>query len=76
MLELVVFTAMATLDVEFISTYIAPLRFIRLHCCSDCTVRTDYRQKFCKHEWFEKAMMAFWSRHGKHFNGIGSGTCG
>ena len=60
MLELVVFTAMATLDVEFISTYIAPLLIYTFTLCAvtvPCVLITA--KKFCKHEWFEKAMMAF-----------------
>lgn len=71
LLELVVFTAMATLDVEFISTYIAPLLIYTFTLCAvtvPCVLITA--KKFCKHEWFEKAMMAFGAATGNTSTGL------
>lgn len=71
LLEIVVFTAMATLNLKFISTYAAaigiysiviviltvPLILLSAYC-------------FCKEEWFEKAVMAFGAATGNTSTGL------
>ena len=65
-LEIVVLTAMATLKLQFIATFIVPL----LIYTAICTVVTAIlsigcSRAFCQKEWFEKAVMVF---------GMGTGT--
>ncbi|MDY3729776.1 MAG: hypothetical protein SPF91_06475 [Clostridium sp.] len=71
LLEIVVFTAMATLDVEFVSTYIAPILIYTLVMVAvtvPVVLFSAYR--FCKTEWFEKAMMAFGAATGNTSTGL------
>jgi len=71
LLEIVVFTAMATLDVEFVSTYIAPILIYTLVIVVftvPIVLFSAYR--FCKTEWFEKAMMAFGAATGNTSTGL------
>lgn len=60
LLEVVVLTAMATLDIELISTYIVPILIYTL-VCSALTLLLAFGgcRLFCREEWFEKALMAF-----------------
>ena len=70
-LELVVFTAMATLNLKFVSTYAAPLAIY-------CVVLTALTvplvlfcaRKFAKEEWFEKACMCFGAATGNTSTGL------
>lgn len=65
-LEVVVLTAMATLNLKFVATFITPLLIYTLICCSlTATMAILCCRRFCKHEWFEKACMIF---------GMGTGT--
>ena len=59
-LEITVFTAMATLDMEFVSTYIVPV-LIYTVILAVLTVPLIFylAYRFCREEWFEKACMAF-----------------
>ena len=71
LLEIVVFTAMATLDVEFVSTYIAPIliyTLVMVVLTVPIVLFSAYR--FCKTEWFEKAMMAFGAATGNTATGL------
>jgi len=66
LLEVVVLTAMATLDIELISTYIVPIVIYTAICCAlTLTISLVFCKLFCKEEWFEKALMAF---------GVGTGN--
>lgn len=70
-LELVVFTAMATLNLKFVSTYAAPLAIY----CVVLTVLTlplvvFCARKFAKEEWFEKACMCFGAATGNTSTGL------
>ena len=71
LLEVVVFTAMATLDMDFISTYIVPI-IIYSAIMVIVTVPTVLfcAYKFCHHEWFEKAVMAFGAATGNTSTGL------
>lgn len=65
------FTAMATLDVEFVSTYIAPIliyTLVMVVLTVPIVLFSAYR--FCKTEWFEKAMMAFGAATGNTSTGL------
>lgn len=71
LLEIVVFTAMATLDVEFVSTYIVPIlvyTLVIVVLTVPIILFSAYR--FCKNEWFEKAMMAFGAATGNTSTGL------
>ncbi len=71
LLEIVVFTAMATLDVEFISTYIVPILIYTFTLCVlTVPIILITANRFCKHEWFEKAMMAFGAATGNTSTGL------
>lgn len=70
-LEVTVFTAMATLDMEFVSTYIVPvliytviLALISVPCIFGLA------RCFCREEWFEKACMAFGAATGNTSTGL------
>ena len=71
LLEVVVFTAMATLNLEFVSGYIVPVLIYSLVLVA-WTVPTVLwtAKRFCKHEWFEKAMMAFGAATGNTSTGL------
>lgn len=56
LLEVVVLTAMATLDIELISTYIVPIVIYTAICCA---LTLAMSLGFCKEEWFEKQHTAF-----------------
>ncbi len=70
-LELVVFTAMATLNLKFVGAYAAPLAIY-------CVVLTALTvplvlfcaRKFAKEEWFEKACMCFGAATGNTSTGL------
>lgn len=71
LLELVVFSAMATLDIKFISTYVIPIAIYSLVLCAltipFCLIAA---KRFCKNEWFEKAVMAFGAGTGNTSTGL------
>lgn len=71
LLEIVVFTAMATLDIALISTYVAP---ILIYCfvivALTIPVVLFSAKRFCRHEWFEKAVMAFGAATGNTSTGL------
>jgi Na+/glutamate symporter len=71
LLELVVFTAMATLNVKFISTYIAPILIYTIALVV-LTIPLDLwcAKRFCKDEWFEKAVMSFGAATGNTSTGL------
>lgn len=71
LLELVIFSAMATIDIEFISSYAVAIAIysvvlvvltvpLILFCAS----------RFCKDEWFEKGVMAFGAATGNTSTGL------
>lgn len=66
LLEVVVLTAMATLDLELISAFIIPILIYTL-ICSAVTLLIAFAgcKLFCRDEWFEKALMAY---------GVGTGN--
>lgn len=65
-LEVVVLTAMATLDIELITTFIVPILAYTLICSLiTMAMAFGFCRLFCKEEWFEKALMAF---------GVGTGN--
>ena len=70
-LEITVFTAMATLDLEFISTYIVPV-LIYTAILSILTIPIIFglARRFCRDEWFEKACMAFGAATGNTSTGL------
>ena len=60
LLEVVVLTAMATLDIELISTYILPIVIYTAICCAlTLAMSLGFCKLFCKEEWFEKQHTAF-----------------
>lgn len=71
LLEVVVLTAMATLDLELISTFIVPILIFTLIltiltvliCFVGCRL-------FCRDEWFEKALMAYGAGMGNTATGL------
>lgn len=66
LLEVVVLTAMATLDMELISTYIVPIVvFTLILTALTVAVAFIFCRLFCRDEWFEKALMAY---------GVGTGN--
>ena len=70
-LEITVFTAMATLDIEFVSTYIVPV-LIYTVILAVLTVPIIFylAYRFCREEWFEKACMAFGAATGNTSTGL------
>lgn len=71
LLEIVIFTAMATLDLEFISSYIIPLTVYTIIICG-LTAPIIFLLSYylCKDEWFEKACMAFGAATGNTSTGL------
>lgn len=71
LLEVVVFTAMATLDLEFVSSYIAPVLIYSVIMVAITIPAVLFTAKrFCRHEWFEKAVMAFGAATGNTSTGL------
>lgn len=70
-LEITVFTAMATLNLSFVSTYFAPV-IIYTVILSALTIPIIFglAHRFCKDEWFEKACMAFGAATGNTSTGL------
>lgn len=70
-LEITVFTAMATLDMEFVSTYIVPVLIYTL-ILALLTIPCIFglAKCFCRDEWFEKACMAFGAATGNTSTGL------
>ena len=70
-LEVTVFTAMATLDMEFVSTYIVPVLIYTVVLAALSVPIIFYLSyRFCKNEWFEKACMAFGAATGNTSTGL------
>ncbi len=66
LLEVVVLTAMATLDLELVSTYIVPILILTLILVGITILMAfGLSYLFCKDQWFEKALMAY---------GVGTGN--
>lgn len=71
MLEIIIFTAMATLDLEFVSTYIIPiLIYTVLICVLTIPIIFILSKRIFKEEWFEKACMAFGAATGNTSTGL------
>lgn len=71
LLEIVVFTAIATLDIEFITTYIVPiLLYSLIMLMVTIPMVMLCAKRFCKNEWFEKAVMAFGAATGNTSTGL------
>lgn len=71
LLEIVIFTAMATLDIEFISVYIIPLLIYTIIICGlTAPIIFFLAYRLCKDEWFEKACMAFGAATGNTSTGL------
>lgn len=71
LLEIVVFTAMATLDMEFISNYMVPVMIYTVVICGLTVPLIFYlAHRFCREEWFEKACMAFGAATGNTSTGL------
>lgn len=70
-LEITVFTAMATLNVGFVSTYFVPVIIYSL-VLTVLTIPIVFglARRFCKDEWFEKACMAFGAATGNTSTGL------
>lgn len=70
-LEITVFTAMATLDMEFVSTYIVPV-LIYMAVLTLLTIPIVFylAYRFCREEWFEKACMSFGAATGNTSTGL------
>lgn len=70
-LEITVFTAMATLDMEFVSTYIVPVLIYTVILAVFTVPLIFYlAYRFCREEWFEKACMAFGAATGNTSTGL------
>ena len=66
LLEVVVLTAMATLDIVFFFNDTATTEIYTAICCAlTLAMSLGFCKLFCKEEWFEKALMAF---------GVGTGN--
>ena len=71
LLEVTIFSAMATLDMEFVSTYIVPvLIYTLILAVLTIPIIFGLAKRFCKHEWFEKACMAFGAATGNTSTGL------
>lgn len=71
LLEIVIFTAMATLDLEFVSAYMTPvLIYTFVLALITIPVILGLSYKFCKTEWFEKACMAYGAAMGNTSTGL------
>lgn len=70
-LEITVFTAMATLNLSFVSTYFAPV-LIYSAVLTILTIPIIFllARRFCREEWFEKACMAFGAATGNTSTGL------
>ena len=70
-LELVVFTAMATLNLKFVSTYAAPLAIYSIVLTTLTVPLVLFcARKFAREEWFEKACMCFGAATGNTSTGL------
>ena len=70
-LEIVVFSAMATLNLKFISTYAVALTIYSLTIVLLTIPLVLFcARRFCKEEWFEKAMMGFGAVTGNTSTGL------
>ena len=71
LLEVVVFTAMATLDMDFISSYIIPIIIYSvIMVVVTVPVVLFCAKRFCHKEWFEKGVMAFGAATGNTSTGL------
>lgn len=71
LLEIVVFSAMATLDLEFVSVYIVPMLIhTGLLCGLSIIVILGLSRKCLAHEWFEKSCMAIGAATGNTSTGL------
>jgi len=70
-LEITVFTAMATLNLSFVSTYFMPV-IIYSTVLTVLTIPIIFilARRFCRDEWFEKACMAFGAATGNTSTGL------
>ena len=70
-LELVVFTAMAKLNLKFVSTYAAPLAIYSIVLTTLTVPLVLFcARKFAREEWFEKACMCFGAATGNTSTGL------
>jgi ESS family glutamate:Na+ symporter len=71
LLEIVVFSAMATLDLEFVQVYLVPMLIYTVILCALSIVLILFLSRKClKHEWFEKACMAIGAATGNTSTGL------
>ena len=71
LLEIIVFTAMATLDLEFVSDYFVPmLIYTVILSVLSIIIIIVLSRKCLKHEWFEKACMAIGAATGNTSTGL------
>ncbi|MBR1893129.1 MAG: sodium:glutamate symporter [Lachnospiraceae bacterium] len=71
LLEIVVFAAMATLDLEFVGTYMIPLLiYSTILSIISIVIILVFSKKFLKNEWFEKACMAIGAATGTTSTGL------
>ena len=71
LLEIIVFAAIATLDLEFVSIYIVPILIYTFILCSlSVLIILALSRKFLQHEWFEKACMAIGAATGNTSTGL------
>ena len=71
LLEVVIFTAVATMNLSFVTTYIAPIMIYSIVLCGlSIPLIFGLSKKFLKDEWFEKACMAFGAATGNTSTGL------
>lgn len=71
LLEIVVFSAVATLDLEFVSGNIGPILIYSVVLCSlSIAIILVLSRRFLKDEWFEKACMAIGAATGNTSTGL------
>lgn len=71
LLEIIVFAAIATLDLEFVSIYIVPILIYTFILCSlSVLIILALSRNFLQHEWFEKACMAIGAATGNTSTGL------
>lgn len=71
LLEIVVFTAMATLDLKLVTTYAVAITLYSIVITVITLPMVVYAaRKFCKEEWFEKAVMCFGAATGNTSTGL------
>lgn len=71
LLEITVFSAIATLDLEFVSVYIVPIIIYTVVLCSiSIVIILVLSKKLLQHEWFEKACMAIGAATGNTSTGL------